>query len=215
MQLQNLNKQYLAYLSKYPLRTKSVTAGTLAGLNEIIASIITRDFSEAKVGNAKIKHCITPKLLTMVFYGSFVVTPISDKLYGILNKIFKGPNLSRKMKILQIITSLLTITPLISGVFTSWLSIINGYRFPTSLKDVSIKHEICKILKIIRSGLLNNYLAIYKSSAITSLGSLIIAQNFIRPDLWIVFFSFVYFVLNTIQNTKLKLKQKRLKQPDE
>lgn len=211
-----LNDQYLAYLIKYPLLTKSVTAGILAAFNESIASIITKDFKINKfkiLGIDKtitIKHFLSTKILTMIIYGSLIVTPISHNLYSIINKIFKGPNLSKKAKFLQILTSLSTVTPILSGVFVSWLSIINNYKLPSTINTIDCKIEFGKIFRIIKSGLGENYFTILKSSILTSLSSLIIAQNFIKPELWVVFFNFVYFIIGTLQNIKIKKAQRKI-----
>lgn len=203
MTLRKANAQYLLYLSKFPLLTKSVTAGILAGLNEVIASSLTKDFQKINMRDREIKHVFSPKLLTMIIYGSFIVTPISHKMYGTLNKIFRD-NLSFGMKFLQILTSLTTITPTLAAVFTSWVAIINNYKLPSNLKTFDAHTELLKIRSIVVKGLKSNYLTILKTSVMTSLVSLVIAQNFIKAELWVVFFNAVYFVLGTIQNTKMK-----------
>lgn len=206
--MSSLNAQYVSYLTKYPLFTKSVTAAVLSGLNETLASVLAKDIKKSTIKGVTIKHVLSPKILTMMVYGAFIVTPTSHYLYGVLNKIFKGPNLTLKLKIAQIATSLCTITPLLSAIFTSWISLINNYSLP-SFKGFSLREELCKVKKVVGSGLKNNYFGILKSSVITSLFSLIVAQNFIKPELWVVFFNVVYFVLGTIQNTKIKLSQRK------
>lgn len=204
----SLNAQYLFYLTKYPLLTKSVTAGTLSGLNELIASVLAKDYKHFTIGNYKVKHVISPKILVMIIYGALILTPISHQLYFILNKIYRGPNLSPIMKVAQILTSLSVITPTLSAVFVSWLSLINNYDLPT--KGFNIFYEIKKIGAIVKNGLSKSYLPLLKSSLMTSTCTLIIAQKFIQPELWVVFFNVVYFVLGTMQNTKVKKQQKEL-----
>lgn len=204
----SLNARYLFYLVKYPLFTKSITAGVLSGLNEIIASVLAKDYKYTRIANHRIKHVISPKIITMIIYGSLILTPISHQLYAILNKIYKGPNLSPIMKVAQILTSLSVITPTLAAVFVSWLSFINNYRLPT--KDFNIVQEIKKIGAIIKNGLKKSYLPILKSSLVTSTCTLIIAQKFIQPELWVVFFNLVFFVLGTMQNTKVKKQQQQL-----
>lgn len=161
------------------------------------------------------------KILTMMFYGAFIVTPTSHYLYGVLNKIFKGPNLSVRMKVAQIVTSLCTITPLLSAIFTSWLSVINNYAFPSiphkqiqNYHWADVKQELVNMRRIVLVGLRTNYAAILKSSVATSLCTLVVAQNFVEPELWVVFFNAVYFVLGTYQNTKLKLRPRKPEQKD-
>lgn len=211
MSSKSLNTQYLLYLSKYPLLTKSITAGTLAGLNEILASILAKDYKYSQVASYKIKHVLSPKIFTMMIYGALIVTPISHQMYGILNRVFKGP-LSSRMKIAQVLTSLTTITPTLAAVFVSWLSLINNYKPPKDKFD--IKQELCNVMSIIKKGLKANYLPILKTSVITSCCTLIIAQKFLKPELWVIFFNLVYFILGTIQNTKVKKAQKVIKKDD-
>ncbi|CAH2353380.1 hypothetical protein CLIB1423_10S03686 [[Candida] railenensis] len=211
----SLNAQYLNYLAKYPLLTKSVTAAVLSGLNETLASVLAKDIKTAKIKGITVKHVLSPKILTMMIYGAFIITPTSHYLYGILNTIFKGPKLSVKMKIAQIATSLCTITPILSGIFTSWISLINNYSFPSvphkggiqNYHRADYKQELLNMKTAVCAGLKKNYLVVLKSSVVTSLVTLSVAQNFIKPELWVVFFNVVYFVLGTVQNTKIKLSQ--------
>lgn len=203
MSLKSLNAKYLGYLAAAPLLTKSITAGCFSGLNEIISSTITNDFAEVTIAGVKVKHFLTPKLLTMIIYGSLIATPISHNLYAVINKIFKAP-LSPAQKLLQILTSLSTVTPILAGCFTAWIALINNYK-PTG---ASACEELKRAFRIAKYALTHNYLPILRSSLVTSSVSLVIAQKFVRPELWVVFFNFVYFVLGTYQNTKLKKIQK-------
>ncbi|CCG23588.1 hypothetical protein CORT_0D07550 [Candida orthopsilosis Co 90-125] len=202
--LQALNAQYLAYLMQYPLLTKSITSGIFSGLNETVSSIITNEYKETKVLGIKVKHVFSEKLLKMIIYGALIATPISHNMYAVINKIYKPP-LTKRQKILQLLTSLSTVTPTISACFVSWISIINNYK-RTSCNPVI---ELKKILFIVKAGLKKGYLPVLKSSLSTSFFALLVAQNFIRPELWVVFFNLVYFVLGTYQNTKLKKLQKQ------
>ncbi|KAI5953116.1 hypothetical protein KGF54_002487 [Candida jiufengensis] len=204
--LQSLNTEYLAYLIKYPLLTKSITSGILSGLNETISSAITNEYKETKILGFNIKHVFSPKLINMIIYGSLISTPISHNLYGIINQIFKPP-LSSKQKILRLLTSLFTVTPLITACFVSWISIINNYKI--NLKNFNPINEILKLINIIKAGLKKGYLTTLKTSLIVSFLSLIIANNYIQPELWVVFFNIVFFILGTYQNTKLKRLQKQ------
>ncbi|KAG7661573.1 uncharacterized protein J8A68_004942 [[Candida] subhashii] len=207
--LKQLNAQYLGYLVKYPLLTKAITAGCLAGLNETIASIITSEFNESKVCGVRIKHVFSQKLVKMMFYGGLISTPLSHYMYHIINnKIFKG-KLSKLGKILQILTSLFTVTPTITCVFVSWISIINNYKISEGSFDLC--QEIKKIGTVVKNGLKGGYKPTLKTALGTSFCSLVIAQNFIAPELWVVFFNIVYFFLGTYQNTKLKTLQKKLR----
>lgn len=213
MSLKAANTKYLQYLVTYPLLTKSVTAGVLAGLNETISTGLSGEYRETTVAGRKIKHVLSPKILTMIVYGAFIITPISHTMYGVLNRVFKGPNLSKKMKVLQILTSLSTITPTLPAVFTAWVSIINVYRPPTKGFDPVVELE--KIGRIIRGGLQKGYKRVLKTSLVTSAILLVIAQSFIPPQLWVVFFNLVYFFMGTYQNTKLKIQAKKMREQKE
>ncbi|KAI5959081.1 uncharacterized protein KGF55_005572 [Candida pseudojiufengensis] len=204
--LGSLNAEYLTYLVKYPLLTKSITSGILSGLNETISSAITNEYQESKILGFKVKHVFSPKLINMIIYGALISTPISHNLYAIINKIFTPP-LTSKGKILRLLTSLFTVTPIITGCFVSWIAIINNYK--PNLKSFNPINEIFRIYKIIVGGLKKGYLTTLKTSLTVSFVSLIVANNYIQPELWVVFFNVVYFVLGTYQNTKLKRLQKQ------
>lgn len=207
----SLNQKYLLLLAQYPLLTKSVTAGVLAAVNELVASAISGQYTKTTVTfrgkKYTVPHVFTTKTLLMVVYGSLIATPISHVLYQALNRVF-GANLTPAMRVLQIATSLCTISPTLSGVFASWLSIINGYRCTSN----DVGKEMAKIRQLVKEGLRRSFWGIYRSAAVTSLFSLIIAQKFLPPQLWVLFFTIVFFVLGTIQNTRFKLSQKKKKE---
>lgn len=205
----NLNQVYLQYLVRYPLLTKSITTGVLCGLNESISSVVTKDYGQYRA-----------KLIKMIIYGSFIVTPISHNLYAVLNKVFAakpGKSLSPAMKILQLLTSLLTITPILSAVYTSWVSINNYYKPQIkAAKQTTVaytKQELIRIGQVIKYGMKTNYTKFLKSSVVTSFSCLVVAQNCIPPQLWVVFFNVVYFVVGTYQNIRVKRLNKQ-KKPD-
>lgn len=213
MSLLKVNKQYLAYLSKYPLVTKSVTAGVLAGLNETLASLVAGDIKKVQVVRFQVRHVLSPKIVTMVVYGSLILTPVSHKLYGILNRVFGGPNISKKMKIAQVASSLCFITPTLSAIFATWISLLNGYT--PSFSGTTASAELAKIKLVVIHALKTAYPPILRSSLVTSLCCMVVAQNFIEPELWVVFFNFVYFVLGTVQNTRVKLASKKARDTKE
>lgn len=207
MSLATANAAYLAYLNKYPLLTKSITAGVLNGLNELIASLVSKDMSSFKLS-------LNTKIVKMIIYGACILTPISHNLYGTLNRVFgNAGKLSPAMKILQIATSLATISPIISGIFTSWLSLINNYQ-PSSNKNEGlgekIKAELFNARQIVVRGLKQDYWRILRGSVTTNCVCLLVAQTYIDPQLWVVFFNCVYFVLNTYQNTKMKMQKQEV-----
>lgn len=202
----SLNAKYLACLAQYPLLTKSVTSGVLAALNELIATAVSGQYNETTVNvlgkKIKTRHIFSKKTLLMVIYGAFIATPISHQLYVVLGRLFPG-KLSPARKAAQIITSLCTISPVLSAVFVSWLSVINGYRVKTS----DVKQELQRVVLVIKAGMKTSFWPIYRKSAQTTLVAMVFAQSFLPQQLWVVFFTFVFFVLGTIQNTRFKLSQ--------
>ncbi len=74
-----------------------LTSGTLAALQEVIASWIAHDRS--RHGNY-----ITPRVPKMAIYGTFISAPLGHALIGLLQKVFAGRT-SLKAKILQILVS--------------------------------------------------------------------------------------------------------------
>lgn len=203
----SLNQTYLTWLNQYPLLTKSVTAGVLAAVNELVATAVSGEYHRTKfevLGKKyEIKHVFSKKTLLMVVYGAFVATPLSHQLYKIINRVFQG-KLGPLMKALQILTSLCTVTPTLSAAFVLWLSVINGYKITSS---DTIK-EFVKVKQVISQGLRQNFWLVYRSSAQTSAVALMVAQTFLPTELWVVFFTFVFFVLGTAQNTRFKLGQR-------
>lgn len=209
MSLSRYNKQYLGYLNKYPLLTKSLTSAVFCGLNETVATFLAGESQSSKVLGVSIPHAVLSKLFTMVFYGAFIITPLSHQMYGVLNRVF-GNRLLPKMKIAQLITSLSTITPALVAVYTTWLSLINGYR-PGA--GNTLGQELGRAFEAVKIGMKRSYTQLLKLSVLTSLFTLSVAQNFIAPDLWVVWFTVVYFILGTFQNYKLKMRLK-LKKTD-
>lgn len=210
-----INDKYLAALSKNPLLTKMATSGVLSSLNEIIASLSSGLLNQKKIlvlgKETTISHPFSTKIGLMVIYGALLSTPVAHYYYGFSNKIF-GAKQSPRTKILQLATALSTLSPFLSAVYVSWLAIINSYRY--SSKGVGA--ELCRLAAVVKTGLKNNFWLVYRTSAITQLVALVLAQNYVPPELWVVFTNFIYFVVGTIQNTKIKIKQRneRLKKSE-
>lgn len=83
------------------MRTKMLTAGTLSGAQELIASFLAKDRN--KNGNY-----FTSRVPKMAAYGAFVSAPLGSLLIWMLQKIFKGRT-SLRAKILQILVSNLVV----------------------------------------------------------------------------------------------------------
>jgi hypothetical protein len=95
---------YINQLEKHPLRTKALTAGTLAGAQELIASWLAKDRN--KHGNY-----FTSRVPKMAAYGAFVSAPLGHFLIWALQKTFKNRT-SLRAKILQILVSNLIVSSL-------------------------------------------------------------------------------------------------------
>jgi peroxisomal membrane protein 2 len=207
--LKTLNLQYLRYLAKYPLLTKSVTAGLLSGLNEIIASLYTGDVETIDICGIKVRKLLTSKTIGLIIYGFCISTPIAHYLYSIINQIFIPP-LSNKGKLLQILTSLSTVTPSIAAAYAGWIGLLNAYH-PNPKNDLVT--EIKQIWTVFIGSIAKNFKPIVKTSLFVTSISLVVAQKYVAPELWVVFFALVSFFVGTFLN--IKLKQKQLKQKKE
>jgi hypothetical protein len=93
---------YIKQLESNPLRTKMLTAGTLAGLQEVIASWLAKDRN-------KHGHYFTSRVPKMAAYGALVSAPIGHFLIWCLQKTFQDRT-SLKAKIFQILASNLIVS---------------------------------------------------------------------------------------------------------
>lgn len=94
---------YLKQLESNPMRTKMLTSGSLAGLQEFLASWIAKDRSRSG-------SYLSSRVPKMMVYGAFVAAPLGHLLIKILQKTFAGRT-SLKAKIMQIIVSNLIVSP--------------------------------------------------------------------------------------------------------
>lgn len=88
---------YIRQIEANPLRTKMLTAGTLAGTQELIASFLAKDRN--KHGNY-----FTSRVPKMAAYGALVSAPLGHFLIWLLQLGFRGRT-SLKAKIMQIVVS--------------------------------------------------------------------------------------------------------------
>lgn len=88
---------YLKELEDHPLRTKMLTAGSLAGLQELLASWLAKDRN-------KHNSYLTARIPKMAAYGALISAPLGHFLIWLLQKAFSGRT-SLKAKILQIFVS--------------------------------------------------------------------------------------------------------------
>ena len=92
-----MHQAYIEQLEKNPLRTKMLTSGSLAALQEVLASWIAKD-------TGKHGHYFSSRVPKMAAYGAFISAPLGHFLIKILQKLFSGRK-SLKAKILQILVS--------------------------------------------------------------------------------------------------------------
>jgi hypothetical protein len=88
---------YLRKLQEDPLRTKMITSGSLAGLQEFLASWIAKDRN-------KHGHYFTSRVPKMAIYGAFISAPLGHVMISLLQRLFAGRT-SLRAKILQIVVS--------------------------------------------------------------------------------------------------------------
>lgn len=174
---------YLKQLQENPLRTKMLTSGTLAGLQEFLASWIAHDRSKA--GNY-----FTSRVPKMAIYGAFISAPLGHVLISILQKIFQGRK-SLKAKILQILVSNLIVSPIQNTVYLISMAIIAGAR---------TFHQIRATVKA-------GFMPVMKVSWIVSPISLAFAQKFLPEHTWVPFFNIVGFIIGTYINSHTKKKR--------
>lgn len=92
---------YLKKLQEDPLRTKMITSGSLAGLQELLASWIAKD--RGKSGY------FTTRIPKMAVYGAFISAPLGHVMISLLQRMFAGRT-SLRAKILQIVVSNLVVS---------------------------------------------------------------------------------------------------------
>lgn len=174
---------YIKQLEENPLRTKMLTSGTLAGLQEFLASWLAKDRN--KHGNY-----FTSRVPKMAAYGALVSAPLGHFLIWCLQKAFKNRT-SLKAKILQILVSNLIIAPIQNSVYLVAMALIAGAR---------TYHQVRATVRV-------GFMKVMKVSWITSPICLAFAQQFLPEQAWMPFFNVVAFVIGTYINTMTKKKR--------
>jgi len=174
---------YLKQLESNPLRTKMLTSGTLAGLQEFLASWIAKDRGR----NGSYFSSRVPK---MMVYGAFVAAPLGHLLIKILQKTFAGRT-SLRAKVLQIIVSNLIVSPIQNAVYLTSMAIIAGAR------------TFHQVRATVRAG----FWPVMKVSWITSPLALAFAQQFLPEQTWVPFFNIISFIIGTYINAHTKKKR--------
>ncbi|KAK3692026.1 hypothetical protein B0T22DRAFT_1188 [Podospora appendiculata] len=174
---------YIKQLEDNPLRTKMLTAGTLAGTQELIASWLAKDRN--KHGNY-----FTSRVPKMATYGALVSAPLGHVLIWALQKAFKGRT-SLRAKIIQILVSNLLIAPIQNTVYLTAMALIAGAR---------TFHQVRATVRV-------GFWKVMRVSWITSPICLAFAQKFLPENTWVPFFNLVSFVIGTYINTITKKKR--------
>ncbi|KAF2774074.1 hypothetical protein EJ03DRAFT_323415 [Teratosphaeria nubilosa] len=174
---------YLEKLQKDPLRTKMITSGTLAGLQEFLASWIAKDRN-------KHGHYFTSRVPKMAIYGAFISAPLGHVMISLLQRMFAGRT-SLRAKIMQIIVSNLIISPIQNAVYLTSMAVIAGAR------------TFHQIRATVRAG----FMPVMKVSWVVSPLSLAFAQAFLPHETWVPFFNFIGFVIGTYINAHTKKKR--------
>lgn len=174
---------YLKQLQSNPLRTKMLTSGTLAALQEVLASWLAHDRS-------KNGHYFSSRIPKMAAYGALISAPLGHLLISILQKLFANRT-SLKAKILQILVSNLIIAPIQNTVYLASMAVIAGAR---------TWHQV---RATVRAG----FLPVMRVTWVTSPLALAFAQKFLPEQTWVPFFNIIAFVIGTYINTHTKKKR--------
>jgi len=183
---------YLKELNVNPLRTKMITSGLLSFIQEVLAShlagaSVVRSTAPSSLSNALVAAKIDSKAIKMAIYGCLISAPMGHVLVGTLQKVFAGKT-STAARFGQVIASNLFVAPIQTAVYLACISIINGIRQPDAILH-TVRTRFFQVLKV---------------SWVTSPVAIIIAQNFLPPELWVPWFNLVTFVMGTYLNTKVK-----------
>jgi len=174
---------YLKALQTNPLRTKMLTSGTLAGLQELLASWIAHDRNKSG-------GYLTSRIPKMAIYGTFISAPLGHVMIGLLQRVFAGRT-SITAKILQILVSNLIVAPIQNVVYLISMAIISGAR---------TYHQV---RATVRAG----FFPVMKVSWVASPICLAFAQAFLPESTWVPFFNLVSFVIGTYINAHTKKKR--------
>ncbi|GAV52234.1 hypothetical protein ZYGR_0AG02250 [Zygosaccharomyces rouxii] len=199
----DISRRYNRALAQKPLLTKVLTGALLSSLGELTSQLTTGFISKKKQGIfkklwyvGKIVARNPSKILLMFCYGGFINAPINHYLYGWITQITNGKIVSTKLrKLVQLIASLAIVSPIQVGCLISALTVVNQ----------NVGWALSKYPPMIRENLKAKYFKILSSSLVTSTVLVSIAQRYISPAKWSVFFSFAYAILGTGQNIYLKI----------
>ncbi|KDQ63409.1 hypothetical protein JAAARDRAFT_65464 [Jaapia argillacea MUCL 33604] len=185
---------YLAQLAANPLRTKCITSGTLSFVQEVLASNIAQTPIQRPPSRAPfLNHLLAAgrvelKAVKMAMYGSLVSAPLGHILVGALQKAFAGRT-GTAAKIQQVLASNLFIAPINTAVYLTCMAIINGAQ------------SVDEIIRTVQGG----FFAVLRIQWVTGPLSIVFAQKFLSPELWVPFFNIIQFSVGLYFNTRVKL----------
>lgn len=199
----DISRRYNRALAQKPLLTKVLTGALLSSLGELISQLTTGIVSHKHQEILKklryVGRIITrnpSKILLMFCYGGFINAPINHYLYGWITQVTNSRIVGTKLrKFVQLAASLAIVSPIQVGCLVSSLTVVNQ----------NVGWALTKYPPLIRENLRAKYFKILSSSLVTSTILVSIAQKYIAPAKWSVFFSFAYAVLGTGQNIYLKI----------
>lgn len=184
---------YLAQLTANPLRTKALTTGILCFLQEVLASHFAGVPAQRLPKDSPLYYHalararVDTKALKMGLYGLLVSAPLGHVLIGALQRAFAGRT-GRAARLGQILSSNLFIAPIQTAVYLASMAVINGAK------------SVDEIVKTVKGGFFSVIRVMWVSSPL----SIVFAQTFLAPELWVPFFNLVGFTMGTYFNTRVK-----------
>ncbi|KAF9106295.1 hypothetical protein BGX27_009239 [Mortierella sp. AM989] len=179
---------YLTELAANPLRTKALTSGTLSGLQEITATKLS-GMPKSKDPNDFILG-INKRVVQMALYGLLISGPLAHTMFELVTKRFIGKE-GAKWKVAQILSTQVINSPIQNATYILAMAIFAGARTTGQIK----------------AAFKQGYLPMMKTSWVLSPISMVFAQKFLPPNVWVPFFNFVAFAFGTYVNTSLKKKR--------
>ncbi|KAH9937071.1 uncharacterized protein B0H18DRAFT_969010 [Fomitopsis serialis] len=167
---------YLANLVAHPLRTRRSLAVSrvLQFIQEVLATHLAG--VPARRVSKDAPSTRTVKAPKMTLYGMLISAPMSHALTSLAAKVG------------QLLVSNLVVAPIQIAVYLSCTAVINGAR---TVDDVR---------KTVKAGFMNALRVTWMTLPLT----IVIAQRYLAPELWVPFMNLVQFVTGTYFNTKMK-----------
>lgn len=133
---------------------------------------------------------VSTKALQMATYGALISAPLSHFFTGFFQRLFKGRT-GLAARLGQIVLMQVIQSPITAVIYLSSMAVINGAR------------SLGSVIKVVQMGLPN----VLKSMWISSPIAIALAQTFLPPETWVVWFNMVSFVIGTYMTTQLKKRQ--------